>query len=120
MINYLKNPLFLTWMLTNKCNLRCKFCYLEDYQGKELELDEINQVQMCIRDRWTTDAYDLFDFSLCISRPINDHPKSIDQGLVTPKRIYLGKFIYGNWDDFFIFDNDVYAYFHCRNCLYFR
>ena len=31
---------------------------------------------------------------MCISRPINDHPKSIDQGLVTPKRIYLGKFIY--------------------------
>ena len=51
MINYLKNPLFLTWMLTNKCNLRCKFCYLEDYQGKELELDEINQVLDIIQDK---------------------------------------------------------------------
>ncbi|MFK5276518.1 radical SAM protein [Lactococcus lactis] len=38
-------------MLTNKCNLRCKFCYLEDYQGKELELDEINQVLDIIQDK---------------------------------------------------------------------
>ncbi|TKV35237.1 radical SAM protein, partial [Citrobacter sp. TBCS-11] len=38
-------------MLTNKCNLRCKFCYLEDYQGKELELDEINHVLDIIQDK---------------------------------------------------------------------
>lgn len=36
--------LVLQWHITNRCNLRCKHCYQEDYNGEELTLDEIKVV----------------------------------------------------------------------------
>lgn len=38
------NRLILQWHVTNRCNLRCKHCYQEDYNGDELTLDEIKKV----------------------------------------------------------------------------
>lgn len=34
-------PIFVKWYITSKCNLRCKHCYLEDYNHQERDLDRI-------------------------------------------------------------------------------
>ena len=51
MIEYLQNPLYLTWILTNRCNLRCKFCYLEEYFGEELTLEQIDGILSLISEK---------------------------------------------------------------------
>ena len=38
------NFLALQWHLTNRCNLRCKHCYHETYEGDELPLDDLKRV----------------------------------------------------------------------------
>ena len=50
-MEYLKNPIKIKWHITNKCNLRCKFCYLEEYFGKELSIEEINSVLTVIKEK---------------------------------------------------------------------
>lgn len=51
MLEFLKEPLHLTWVLTNKCNLRCKFCYLEDYIGKDLTFEQTNKILDIIKSK---------------------------------------------------------------------
>ncbi len=41
---FLKEPFKIKWYITNKCNLKCKFCYLKDFSGIERNKEEINIV----------------------------------------------------------------------------
>ncbi|HEL2139831.1 TPA: radical SAM/SPASM domain-containing protein [Streptococcus suis] len=43
-MNFLSSPIKIKWFITNRCNLRCKFCYLEDYFGKDITKDEVDQI----------------------------------------------------------------------------
>ncbi|EME8111607.1 radical SAM protein [Enterococcus faecium] len=46
---YLKQPLQIKWYLTNKCNLRCKFCYLDSFKGHELSITQTNNILNIIK-----------------------------------------------------------------------
>ncbi|WP_183540017.1 radical SAM protein [Lactovum miscens] len=50
-VEYLKNPIDVKWFITSRCNLRCKFCYLEDYVGHDLSFDEVSNILKIIKEK---------------------------------------------------------------------
>lgn len=43
-IEYLKEPLKMKWYITNRCNLNCKFCYLNNHFLNEPSQEDINTI----------------------------------------------------------------------------
>ncbi len=52
---YIPRSLLLQWHITERCNLRCRHCYQEDYSGREMTWDQWLQVLdqfKSLLDRW--------------------------------------------------------------------
>lgn len=45
---YLKEPIKIKWYITNKCNLKCKFCYLENHLEEKKEKEKFEDIELIL------------------------------------------------------------------------